>query len=200
MKFHNLVEKGRWPRGPWNNEPDMVVFQLRRRGVVFTCVVKRERADGILNGFIFLPDDHPLAARNIPGMTATMARDSGFDIGNTYALVLRRPVRSISPAHFDPTYTYHTVDNIKEMLSTKVNEIDAAALAHDAANAAPPGTPAAVVLGGQEDEDIFLDDDDEEEYDDDDEEEDEEPLNALPNPYLTAPEIFNVSTQPQTPR
>ena len=43
MKFFNLMDKGRWPRGPWNQEPDMVLFQVRRRGLTYTCEIKRAR-------------------------------------------------------------------------------------------------------------------------------------------------------------
>jgi hypothetical protein len=207
MKFFNLMDKGRWPRGPWNQEPDMVLFQVRRRGLTYTCVIKRARDAGALLGYILVPDEHPLSSRNTAAMIVIMAMDAGLSLGQTYAFSIRTPSRSIAPAHFDPAYTYFTVDNWKEIILAKVNELDAATKAEQERIAVRQAAEAS----GQPvpDDDIFGDDvedeyeeEEEEEEEDDDErtpDEDDEAAIAVTNTpqFLTSDQIFST---PQTPQ
>lgn len=201
MKFSNMIDKGRWPRGPWNTEPDLVLFQVRRRGHVYTCVIKRDRGNGVLCGYILMSNDHPLAEQNAAGMSLTVANDVGLSLGHTYALSHRQPPRSVSPSAFDPSYTYFTVAAWKEMLLAKVTELDEATrVEQDRAAARVAGTllpPIIAVAETADGDDIFCDDED---YDDDEEceEEDEDIIEPT---LMAADMIFSAgTTQPTQPR
>lgn len=209
MKFSNMIDKGRWPRGPWNIEPDLVLFQVRRRGHVYTCVIKRDRGNGVLCGYILISNDHPLAGQNAAGMALTLALDAGLSLGHTYALSHRQPPRSVSPSAFDPAHTYFTVAAWKEILLTKVTELDEATrVEQDRTAARVAGTllPPIAVAETADGDDIFSDDED---YDDDDEEREEEDEDIIVTPgmihieptLVSADMIFSAgTTQPTQPR
>ncbi len=203
MKFYNLVDKGRWPRGPWNAEPDLVIFQLRREKRVYTCVIKRMRDTGALNGYILASDDHPLMTRNQPGMTVIMAMDAGFKFGQEYAYTLNTPRASTTPHSFDPGRTYFTVDAWKEMLLQKLNELSLATRQYEEAGAASAAQRAGAVAQAStpdEDDDVFGNDIDDE-YDEEEDDDDEEPEEVvLPmTTRLTASQIFDsIANTPTT--
>lgn len=185
----------------------MVLFQVRRRGLTYTCVIKRDRTSGMLNAYILVPDKHPLSSRNTAAMTVIMAMDVGLSFGQTYAFSIRQPSPSIAPARFDPAYTYLTVDNWKEIIMAKLNELDDATKAEQDRIAARQ----AEEVSGQpvlEPEDDILGDDVEDEYDEEEEEEEGEEEDSIETSaitpgtitsvtYLTADQIF---TTPQTPQ
>lgn len=192
----------------------MVLFQVRRRGLTYTCVIKRSRDSGVLNGYILVHDDHPLSTRNTAAMAVIMAMDVGLSLGQTYAFSIRQPNRSVSPVHYDPNYAYFTVENWKEVIMAKVNELDNATKAEQERIAARQAAEA----GGQpvphedgidlELEDEYDEDEEEEDDEDTEEDSDDEAINTglgsivAPVSFLTSEEIFStyVPPTPQTPR
>lgn len=50
-----VVDKSKWPRGEWDDEPDEVRWSYR--GV--DCLVLRPTAMGHLCGYVRIPEDHP---------------------------------------------------------------------------------------------------------------------------------------------
>lgn len=49
------IDKSTWGPGPWQSEPDEVVFEHKS----LTCLVLRMSSGGQLNGYVQLPDSHP---------------------------------------------------------------------------------------------------------------------------------------------
>ena len=50
------VDRTAWPPGPWDGEPDEVRFQHEG----YDCVVRRHPRLGHLNGYVRVPEGHPL--------------------------------------------------------------------------------------------------------------------------------------------
>jgi len=70
---------------PWEDEPDHLLFEAQG----YTCEIRRNPNFGTLNGYIYIPLEHPIAQAKIPedvlevhgGITYWDERDGSFVVG-----------------------------------------------------------------------------------------------------------------------
>ncbi len=58
-----IVDRKGWEAGPWDNEPDQVMW-VAKDPPHFRCMVWRHDANGQLNGYVAVPKDHPAWGRD----------------------------------------------------------------------------------------------------------------------------------------
>ena len=56
------IKKDKWPRGPWHDEPDQVVWQDEETGL--DCEILRTKDAGSLCGYVGIPESHPFHGRS----------------------------------------------------------------------------------------------------------------------------------------
>jgi len=70
---------------PWEDEPDHLLFEAQG----YTCEIRRHPNFGTLNGYVYIPLEHPIAQSKIPedelevhgGITYWDERDGSFVVG-----------------------------------------------------------------------------------------------------------------------
>lgn len=83
-----FVPREEWPPGPWDNEPDHIVWVQDG----YACEMKRHSLFGCWLGYVTLPEGHPWARLDydvIPcevhgGLTYKNDHKIGFDCGHAY--------------------------------------------------------------------------------------------------------------------
>ena len=57
IELSGLIERRDWPDGPWNDEPDLVIW--RDAETEYLCAVVRVPRLGHLCGYVGIPESHP---------------------------------------------------------------------------------------------------------------------------------------------
>ena len=57
VKELHCVDKSQWARGPWDNEPDLVLFEDEETKL--PCLICRNSRFGCLNGYVGVRKGHP---------------------------------------------------------------------------------------------------------------------------------------------
>lgn len=56
-RYSHTIDKGSWPRGPWDDEPDDACWIDEGSG--YRCAIRRHPVLGHLCGYVALPPEHP---------------------------------------------------------------------------------------------------------------------------------------------
>jgi hypothetical protein len=57
IEYRNVYDKSKWPRGPWDDEPDKVQWQDEATGL--PCMIRRSPIMGSWCGYVGVSPDHP---------------------------------------------------------------------------------------------------------------------------------------------
>jgi len=58
-KLFNLVDKSKWAKGKWNEEPDAVIFTYADEGYKVPCCLVRHKKEGHWQGYVGVDPKHP---------------------------------------------------------------------------------------------------------------------------------------------
>ena len=58
IEYRDVVDKSKWARGPWDNEPDKIQWKDEATGL--PCLIVRSHVSGNLCGYVGVSSNHPL--------------------------------------------------------------------------------------------------------------------------------------------
>lgn len=73
-EYHEVVDRSKWPAGPWDGEPDKAVWVDEATGL--DCMIVRQGNSGHLCGYVGVGPDHPWHATTYS--TCTVGCDEGW--------------------------------------------------------------------------------------------------------------------------
>lgn len=119
---------------PWEHEPDHLLFESH----TYTCEIRRNPNFGTLNGYVYIPLDHPIAQAKMPedelhvhgGVTYFDEREGSFVVGFDCAhagdfipeWVNRHSVDTNEPdVYRDIEFVTNELENLARQLKEKEN-------------------------------------------------------------------------------